>query len=91
MLNMTNHGTVRACVSPEAVKVDENSVWIAENVTTVTVTDESGERTEYEFTLTQYTKDEYIRAIIDKNATLETDMTNTQLALCEVYEMLGTM
>lgn len=55
------------------------------------MTDESGERTEYEFTLTQYTKDEYIRAMIDKNATLETDMTNTQLALCEVYEMLGAM
>lgn len=85
---MIEHGLVRAAVAPEAVVVDANSVWVSENIQEVTVQDEQGERTEYEFSLTQYTKDEYIRLLIQSNETLEMNITNTQLALCEVYEMM---
>lgn len=85
---MINHGRVRATETPEAVVVDEFSVWVASNVQSVTVADEQGERVEYEFSLTQYTKDEYIRALIERNQTLETDIVNTQIALCEVYELM---
>lgn len=85
---MIEHGRVRAAVAPEAVVVDENSVWVAEDVQEVTVQDEQGERTEYEFSLIQYCKDEYIHLLIRANETLEMDVANTQLALCEVYEML---
>lgn len=88
---MIEHGRVRAALAPEAVVVDANSVWIAENIQEVTVQDEQGERTEYEFSLTQYTKDEYIHLLIRANETLEMDITNTQLALCDVYEMIATM
>lgn len=86
---MKNHGRVRATTSPEAVCVDENSVWVAEDIQTIAVQDEQGERTEYEFSLIQYTKDEYIQALIERNQTLEGDIISTQLALCEVYEMLS--
>lgn len=85
---MIEHGLVRAAVAPEAVVVDANSVWVSENIQEVTVQDEQGERTEYEFSLIQYTKDEYIRLLIQSNETLEMDIANTQLALCEVYEMM---
>ena len=85
---MMNHGTVRAGESPNPVVVDEYSVWVATDVQEITVTDEQGERTEYEYTLIQYTKDEYIHSMIDANAELETELDNTQLALCEVYEIL---
>lgn len=85
---MIEHGIVRAAVAPEAVIVDANSVWVSENIHEVTVQDEQGTRTEYEFSLTQYTKDEYIRLLIQSNETLEMDIANTQLALCEVYEMM---
>lgn len=34
-------------------------------------------------------KDEYIGMIDEKNASLEAEVTSTQLALCEVYELLG--
>ena len=57
---MMNHGLVRACERPEAVVVDEHSVWVASEVQSVTVRDESGEHTEYEFNLVQYEKDEFI-------------------------------
>lgn len=86
---MIEHGVVRAVVEPEAVTVDANSVWVAKNVQEVTVQDEQGQRTEFEFSLTQYTKDEYIRALIEQNQTLETDIVNTQIALCEVYELMA--
>lgn len=35
-----------------------------------------------------YEKDEYIKVISDKNAVLEQETTNLQLALTEVYEMM---
>ena len=47
------------------------------------------EVTMYEFTLTEYDKDEYIRIQAEKNASLEEQMTQTQVALCDVYEMLA--
>ena len=37
----------------------------------------------------QYTKDEYIKMMADKNESLEKEVTETQLALCELYESLG--
>ena len=43
----------------------------------------------YEFNMTQYEKDEYILMMSEKNVSLEKQVTDTQLALCEVYEMLG--
>lgn len=44
--------------------------------------------TEYEFNQVQYSKDEYIKMIDDKNAQLESQVTDTQMALVEVYEMV---
>ena len=43
----------------------------------------------YVYDEVQYTKDEYIKLISDKNETLEKEVTETQLALCELYESLG--
>lgn len=35
---------------------------------------------------TQYDKDEYIQIIAEKNASLEQEFTNMQIALTEIYE-----
>ena len=43
----------------------------------------------WEFDLIEYTKDEYIKIQAEKNAALEQQVTDTQLALCEVYELMG--
>lgn len=40
-------------------------------------------------TETEYTKDEYIQLVSAKNTALENEITNTQIALTEVYELLG--
>lgn len=41
----------------------------------------------WEYHEVQYGKDEYIELIAEKNKTLEKQVTDTQLALTELYEM----
>lgn len=37
----------------------------------------------------QYGKDEYIKLISEQNTELQQQITDTQIALCEVYEMMA--
>lgn len=85
---MVDYGRIRSTVRPEEKVVDEYSVWMNTDIQEVEVTTEDGTHTEYEFNQVQYSKDEYIRMIDDRNATLEKQLDDTQLALCEVYELL---
>ena len=43
----------------------------------------------FQFRMIQYPKDEYIRMIAEQNTTLDAQMTDLQMALCDVYEMMG--
>ena len=88
---MKDYGRTRSTVRPDEKVIDEFSVWIASDIQEVSeegVGDQEG-FTGYEYNLVQYGKDEYIKMIDDKNADLEQQMTDTQIALCDVYEMLG--
>ena len=49
---------------------------------------EGNTHTEYEFNQIQYSKDEYIQMIDKRNDELEKNITDTQIALCDVYEMM---
>lgn len=88
---MVNHGKVRSTEKPESMVIDEYSVWMNSNIQEIEVEDEVvtddgkiEKRThiEYEFDMVQYTKDEVIIAQSQQ-------ITDTQLALCEIYESLG--
>lgn len=63
---MHEHGTVKSAVKPDEVKIDEYSVWVAENIR------ESGG--EWEYTLTQYEKDEYIKLMDEKKQKVRADV-----------------
>lgn len=80
---MKDHGKVRSSVQPEPKVIDDYSVWIASNVKPVQDegVDEQPGFTGYEYDLVQYDKDEYIRLMDDKNASLEAQMESTQEAL----------
>ena len=78
---MTIYNEVRSTVNPDAMKIDEYSVWVAEDI--------RQDGSEWVYTLMQYEKDEYIKLMVDKNAALEEQLTDTQIALCDVYEMIG--
>ena len=78
-------------VRPDEVVIDEYSVWVHSNIKEVSepgMDDQEG-FTGYEFNMIQYDKDEYILMISEKNQQLEQQVTNTQLALCEVYELIA--
>lgn len=53
-------------------------------------TDENGDPVDnmYEYYETQYGKNEYIQLISEKNTSLESQLTETQMALAEIYEMI---
>lgn len=77
---------VRSTVKPQAVEIDEFSVWIAENIQEVTVKDEEGkEHIEYEYELSQLTKDEYILELHDAQRRTKTE---NELALAELAEVI---
>lgn len=88
---MKQYGAQRSTVKPEDVEITESKVFSYENITEIKVKNpESDDEVKmYEFTLTEYDKDEYIRIQAEKNASLEEQMTQTQVALCDVYEMLA--
>lgn len=77
---MINHGKVQSTVKPQAIEIDDNSVWITENVNVVSTTDFEG----FEYDLTQYTKDEYIQ-ILDERDKMKSD------AILELSDMVATL
>ena len=79
---MVDYGT-------EEKVVDDLSVWV--NTDIVPIQEGEGDEafTGWEFHQVQYSKDEYIKMIDEKNASLESQTTDIQLALCDVYEMIG--
>ena len=85
---MKNYGLQRSAVEPKAVEITESKVFVATDIEQVTLTMDEQEVQEYQFNLVEYDKDEYIKIISEKNEELEQQMTDTQIALCDVYEML---
>lgn len=79
---MVDYGKQRSTVKPEPMVLDENSVWVNTNIQAVEETVGDAVFSGWEFNMVQYTKDEYIRM-------LDTQLTDTQLALVEVYELIG--
>lgn len=87
---MKNFGTVKSTVRPEPLVVDEFSAWRADNIQEVS--ENLGTENEFvgfSYELIQYSKDEYIRMLSEKNLSLESQLTDTQIALTEIYESMG--
>ena len=69
----------RSDVYPAEREMTELKVYINSNVKEIPILDDEEQRTEYEFDVQEYSKDEYI-------ALLDEQLTDTQLALVELYE-----
>lgn len=69
--------------------VNKDTVYVHTNI--VQATDKDGNVVDglYVYDEVQYTKDEYIQIMAEKNETLERDLTDTQLAIAEIYESLA--
>lgn len=86
---MISYGRTRSDTEPMAVQITETKVFVASNVETYSEVIEDETITGFEFDYTEYEKDEYIQMLKTENDELETNMLNTQVALCEVYEMIA--
>ena len=88
---MKEYGTQRSTVKPLEMEVTETKVFVSSDIVQVDEPETEGQPgfTGYEFTITEYEKDEYIKLQAEKNESLEQQVTDTQIALCEVYEMMG--
>lgn len=73
---MIDHGTVRSTEKPEETVVDDYSVWIASNIEEYEETTGEGTQKGYQYSLIQYTKDEYIRML-----PTQADLESTQEAI----------
>lgn len=76
---MIKHENVESYEEPQSVVVDEYSVWVASEIETKQ--DAEGE-TVYTYNLVQYTKDEYI-ALLDERDKMKSD------ALIELSDMVA--
>ena len=79
---MIEHGKTQSVVMPEAVEITETKVFVASNIETVEQVIDGVSVTLYEFDYTEYEKDEYIHQ-------MDEQLTDAQLALCDLYEMIG--
>jgi hypothetical protein len=88
---MKNYGKVKSTVKPESMVIDEYSVWVNENIEEIEVENEvvtedgkteKETHIEYQYDMMQYDKDEFI-------ISQSKQITDTQVALCEIYESLG--
>lgn len=67
-----------------------DTVYVHDDIQLLKKEDEQGNPVEvYQYHEVQYDKDEYIKVISEKNSELENQLTDTQLALCDVYELIG--
>jgi len=78
---MIDYGRQKSTVKPEPMVLDEHSVWLHTNIQAVEETVGEEVFSGYEFNMVQYTKDEFI-------GKLDNQLTDTQLALVEVYELI---
>lgn len=86
---MVDYGKVKSTIKPESVVIDDYSVW--ENTNIEAVSENVGTETEFngfEYNMVQYDKNEYILKQAQANTELSDQLTETQLALCDVYEMI---
>lgn len=88
---MIDYGKQKSTVKPDELELTESKVFVSSNITEVNEpgTDEQPGFSGYEFDLIEYDKDEYIKIQAEKNAGLENEITQAQVAMCEIYEMLG--
>ena len=88
---MIDYGKQRSTVRPDELELTETKVFISSNIKEVNEsgTDEQSGFTGYEFDLLEYDKDEYIKMQAEKSADLENQITQAQVAMCEIYEMMG--
>lgn len=86
---MKDYGLQRSAVKPSEREFTETKVFVYTDIKEVAESSENGNINLFEFNMIEYDKDEFIELLSDKNKSLESEITEIQLALCDVYERQG--
>ena len=88
---MKDYRKQRSTIKPDELELTETKVFVSTDITEVNEpgTDERPGFVGYEFNLVEYDKDEFIKNQSEKNVDLEEQVTQTQMALCDLYESVG--
>lgn len=81
---MINHGNVQSTVKPQPFEVTAENVWVAENIQEVKTDEFEG----FSYDLTQYSLQEYTLDSIEARVAMEKLLTDTQVAIVEIFESL---
>lgn len=85
---MKQYNKLRSSVQPEKIEITPTSILINSNIDTYSEEIDGKMLEGYEYEAVEYSKDEYLIKLIQDNNTLQNELINTQLALCELYESL---
>lgn len=86
---MKDYGLQKSAVKPSEREFTETKVFVYTDIKEVVESSENGDINLFEFNMIEYDKDEFIELLSDKNKSLESEITEIQLALCDVYERQG--
>ncbi|MEG1779320.1 MAG: hypothetical protein RR263_04400 [Oscillospiraceae bacterium] len=87
---MKKYGIVKSTERPESLVIDDFNVWQHTKITAIS--ENVGKENEFvgfQFDMVQFGKDEFIKNQAEQNESLEIQLTDTQLALTEIYESIG--
>lgn len=88
---MKDLGTVISTIKPSEVEVRDDVVFVASDIKESSAPEQDGQPafSGYTYSLKQYDTSEYIRMISEQNTSLAKQATDAQMALCDLYEMIG--
>lgn len=86
---MIIYKNTQSTIRPEPMHRDDYSVYIRTNIRELTVNDECGSRTEYIYDEERWDAGEYIDHLRETISENQQQITDTQLAVVEIYEIFG--
>ena len=78
---MINYGRVRGAEVPQNIEITNTAVYIASNIEPYTEDIDDKTVTGYEYDYTQYSKDEYLLILSERNETLSDELQATKIIL----------
>lgn len=85
---MKRYGKVKSTHRPPTFVVKEKNVFVSTNIEEYEETVDNEVNHGYKYDYVSYDKDEFISLLSEKNANLESELLDTQSALCDLYELV---
>jgi len=85
---MERYTKVHSTIRPQEIEITPTEVYIAQNITPYEEILDNGIISGFEYDSIKYTKDEYLIKLAEENSNLRQELTDTQIALCDIYEAL---